>query len=310
MPDDPSPPTVTHRRMVTQDMIDHLGHMNVRYYGECARAGSAAALERAGLDADGLHLLDVYTRHHREQLVGASLAVRSSVVDVDPDRAGLRLHHELVNTDDGSVAATFVHRFRAGDDAGSDATNGAVDPDAVDAALGPATGVPEHGRPRSIAIDTALTPPPLAVVRDRGLARRLERTVTPEECEADGSVRWDAMPMLTWGGEPVDGREMEHLHEGPNGERIGWATMETRITLHRRARLGDRIQAFGAAVDLRDKTTTHVQWAYHLDDDEPLVSFQVVNLAFDIGARRAMSIPDRLRRREERALHPDLGGAG
>ena len=53
---------VTHRRTVTADMIDHLGHMNVRYYGECARAGTAMILETAGIPSDSLHLVDVYTR--------------------------------------------------------------------------------------------------------------------------------------------------------------------------------------------------------------------------------------------------------
>ena len=99
----------THTSSVTEDQIDHLGHMNVRFYGVNAHAATDAVL--AALDGwpAGPHLVhDAYTRHHREQLLGTSLLVRSAMLAADVD--GLRIHHELVPANAEALAATFVHR--------------------------------------------------------------------------------------------------------------------------------------------------------------------------------------------------------
>ncbi|HZM29222.1 MAG TPA: thioesterase family protein, partial [Acidimicrobiales bacterium] len=108
---------ITHRSEVTEDQIDHLGHMNVRFYAVNAQAGTAAML--AGLPGWGgrpYAVHDVYTRHHREQLVGTPLVVRSAVLGAGAD--GLRLHHELAAEDTGELAATFVHGISPLDEGG------------------------------------------------------------------------------------------------------------------------------------------------------------------------------------------------
>jgi acyl-CoA thioesterase FadM len=58
---------------------------------------------------------------------------------------------------------------------------------------------------------------------------------------------------------------------------------------------------------MADKTTQMAMWAYDLDSGDLLVSFEVVSVLFDIGARRAMSIPDDLRTEHGARLHPELG---
>ncbi|HEX5946441.1 MAG TPA: hypothetical protein VFY82_09200, partial [Acidimicrobiales bacterium] len=71
----------THESTVTEDQIDHLGHMNVRYYAENARAGTRSLL--GGLPGWGRRpfvVHDVYTRHHREQMLGTALVVRSAIL--------------------------------------------------------------------------------------------------------------------------------------------------------------------------------------------------------------------------------------
>jgi acyl-CoA thioesterase FadM len=47
-------------------------------------------------------------------------------------------------------------------------------------------------------------------------------------------------------------------------------------------------------------------WAYDVDREDLLTTFEVVNLAFDVGARRPMRIPDAIRAAEAAILHPDL----
>jgi acyl-CoA thioesterase FadM len=296
--------TTTRRSAVTEDQIDHLGHMNVRFYGVNAQAGTAAVLgSLVERDEVVLRLVDVYTRHHREQLLGARLVVRSGVIDVHAD--GLRLYHELVNEDTDDLAATFVHRLQAQADDGQPVPlPGSV----ADRARAVVVNIPPHGVTRSISLDTdpVASAPGLQTLRDRDLAVRKVRSVTPEECNADGSFNRVMAPGLTWGGAPVNRRLPEMLHEGPDGERMGWASMETRMVIRRLPRLGDQIQSFSAVIALADKTSHRIQWAYDVDRGDLLTTFEVVNLAFDTGARRPMSIPPRLREAEQSVLHVDL----
>ena len=291
---------ITHRSTVTEDQIDHLGHMNVRFYGENSREGSAVVLAELTGDASITFTpLFVYTRHHREQLLGARLLVRSGVVDVATDE--LRLYHELVNEDSGVIAATFVHRLRA--DGGAE-----LPADVAERARARVVPIPEHGLARSIdlASDPLASAPGLDLLRERDLAIRRPRTVTPEECGPDGLVLRANAAGLVWGGEPIQRRLPALLHDGPNGEKMGWASMETRIAIRRLPRAGDRIESFSAVVGLRDKTSHRILWAYDRDAGDLLMSFEIVNLAFDTLQRAPMSIPEEIRTVELADLHEDL----
>jgi acyl-CoA thioester hydrolase len=292
--------TVTHRSTVTEDQIDHLGHMNVRFYGVNAAAGTRALLADLGVAAGSGRVVDLYTRHLREQLLGAELMVRSGVVEVVAD--GVRLYHELVNEATGELAAAFVHRVRLGD------VDPAVAAAAAAAAAARIIAVPPHGAPRSIALDTdpLASAPGIDRLRELDLAVRKERAVTAEECDAAGDYQPTMAAMLVWGGEPVDGRFPPLLHDGPNGERMGWASMETRMVVRRLPRLGERIQSFSAVTVIADKVMQNIMWAYAVGSGELLTTFEVVNLAFDVNHRRPMPIPDRIRAYEERIHHPEL----
>jgi acyl-CoA thioester hydrolase len=296
----------THRSTVTPDQIDHLGHMNVRFYGVNALRGTEAFLERCGTSgASGLRVADVYTRHHREQLLGAELVVRTGVLDVDEDR--LRLYHELVEERSDTLAASFVHTLLPASD-----LDGSVAADVLVHASDRVVALPDRGAPRSISLgtDPLASAPDLEELQARGVAMRSPRTVIADECDEDGTHRWSEAPGLVWGGEPLTGSVSPMLHQGPNGEAMGWASMETRLSVRRLPSVGDRIQSFGAVVDLRDKTSQRMQWAFDLDRGDLLVAFEVVNLAFDTGGRRAMSIPDHVRADEQALLHPDLAPRG
>lgn len=291
----------THRTTVTEEMIDHLGHMNVRYYGVAARAASDAVVRGLGGAGDlSIQAVDIYTRHFREQLLDARLEVRSTVLS--HGGGVLRLYHELRNTETDELAASFVHRLEArhGDELV------AAWPPAAD--LDPGE-IPEHGRPRSIALDTAPleTAPTLADVQaDALLAMRRPRTIEADECRPDATYHPAAAPFLLWGGEPLEGATGPTLHPGPDGQLVGWATMENRMVIHRLPRRGDRIQSFGAVVEIRDKTTHRVMWGYDLDRGDLLVAFEVVDVALDTVSRRAVPIPEELRRHAEDRFRPEL----
>lgn len=295
---------VLHKTEVTADQIDHLGHMNVRYYGEHARTAAVGLLASLGLDPDAPGApvqRDTYTRHHREQLEGAPLEVRGGVLDATPER--IRLYEELVNADTGDVAAAFVLGFAVPAGEASPLTD-----EVLDAARSIAVAVPEHGRPRSISVDDepGAGAPTLAVLRDRNLAMRLPRTVTAADAGGRAAVAPNALAELVWGGEPAPGREFRPLEPTSDGRQIGFAILETRATWRRDASVGDRVQSFGAELDIASKTMLSRNWLVDVERDELIGVFTVVNIAFDVGARRAVVIPDDVRRRLGRRLHPDL----
>jgi acyl-CoA thioester hydrolase len=294
----------THTSSVTEEQIDHLGHMNVRWYAVNALAGTRAVLaELPGWDDRPYELHDVYTRHHREQLLGTPLVVRSAPLAAAEHE--LRIHHELAAEDTGILAATFVHGLRALDGAGRPA---ALPPEVVEAARARAVGVPPYAAARTISLDSDLlaTAPALDVAVGRGLAMRKPRVITAEECEADGRYRVENAPLLTWGGEPLDGDLDDVLHETSDGRRMGWAMMETRLQTATGPTIGTRIQSFGACVGLHEKVMHRVNWAYDLEAGALLTAFESVSLAFDIDARRPMPIPRDHRVRELARVQADL----
>src|SRR4051794_14793707 len=187
---------VTHTSSVSHDQIDHLGHMNVRFYGVNAHAATQAML--AGLDGwpTGAHVVhDTYTRHHHEQLAGTPLLVRSGVLAVDAD--GLRLHHELVPANAEALAATFVHKVSPIDEQG----DRLAVPDVVIAAAQKNVIEPlPYAAPRTVDfdVDALAAAPPLDMLRDRGLDVRKPRVIAGEECDDQGGYRPDATMMLLW----------------------------------------------------------------------------------------------------------------
>jgi acyl-CoA thioester hydrolase len=297
-----------HEATVAEEEIDHLGHMNVRFYLEKALRGTEALAAAHGLDAGAcrrlggtLELRDSYTRHWREQLVGAPLEVRGGVLSVRT--AGLRCYHELVNRDSGERAATFVQdlclRRRESGEA-------LPLPEMVAKSAGEArVAWPEHGRPRTLDLSQAPPALSLAAARERGLAMREPRVVGPEECDAEGRFLASRYLDLVWGGEPSGFRTAVPLFED-GGRRFGWATMESRGVLHELPRAGSRIQSFGAEVEIARKTSFRHHWVFDLERGALLCTSSIVNLAFDLGARRAIEIPDALRETLRAQYHPDL----
>ena len=297
---------LTHTSSVTEDQIDHLGHMNVRFYGVNAHAATDVVLSTLDGWPAGPHLVhDAYTRHHREQLVGTPLLVRSAMLGADAD--GLRIHHELVPANAEALAATFVHRVSPIDERGERLPV----PDAsVEAACATFVEPLPYAAPRSVDLgcDALATAPPLELVRERGLEVRMPRTITADECDERGRHRPEATMMLLWGGEAPDHVEGwgPNLHEGPDGELMGWALMETRVQLARLPRIGTRIQSFGATVALHERATHRMHWCYDLDRGDLLCVFEAVDVAFDTRGRRSMVIPESIRLRQASVLHPDL----
>ena len=284
--------TITHTSTVTEDQIDHLGHMNVRYYAVNARAGTRALLAELDWgDPGDADVFDMYTRHHREQLLGTELEVRSGVLARTPTRSG--------STTSSRTPRPASWRRRS--------STACARPPVRRSTTSTRSICGRTELPGASTSTASLSAPPLDTVRQLGLAVRTPRTLSRDDTGGTDTVASHIVPMLIWGGTPPDGAEHTLVHTGPNGETVGWATMETRVGIVRLPELGTRIQPFGATTAMADKTTQMAMWAYDLDTCDLLVSFEVVSVLFDIGAPAGDVDPRRPARRTHRRLDPELG---
>ena len=299
---------VRYETEVTPDQIDHLGHMNVRFYGIHARAGADRMLASLGLVGEADQVVfqrDSIVRHLREQLVGAPLAVRGGVLQAGTP--AVRLYQELVNTATDEVAATFVTSFELQDRRTREAL--ALPTAVVDAARRDIVAPPVERLPRTIVADRDPTAaaPTLATLRDLDLAMRLPRFIDPAACDEDGFVAATDLAELVWSGEATPGREFRPLSDLADGVQLGFATLESRATWTRPARAGDQVQSFDAVLEMREKTMVTRHWLMEVDSAELIAVLEVVNVAFDTARRRAIEIPEALRVRMTARLLPELG---
>lgn len=299
-----------HSSVVEADHIDQLGHMNVRHYGAHGLSGAKALAGLLGLldsrqsdDCAVIAFTDLYTRHYREQLVGAPLEVWGGVLEVRG--TGLRVYSELVNSEREELAAVYVHMMQLQDRE----THGPIPfaPEVMKSIENAVVAWPDHGRSRSVDLDRE--PPQLSLgdARTLGLETREPRVIGEDECDSDGFYKTESFLELVWGGEKIDRPDDgEWLRDLGEGRKMGWATMESRGSLAELPRAGTRIQSFGAVVELGRKSLYERYWVYDIDRETRLCAASDVSVAFDLGERKAIDIPAGERARLERKLHPDL----
>lgn len=294
-----------HTSVVPREEIDQLGHMNVRFYGVRAIAATRQLADDlnlvtgAGKDVR-LVFTDLFTRWFREQLEGAPLEVWGGVLDASETK--IRVYQQLINADTGELSASFAHSLELQNAATGEVVPFA--PDVVDAGLAARVEWPEQSRPRSIDLEHDPKLLTLDEAKSRGLSTWGSRTIDPDECGKDGYFDSKFFFNLVWGRE--DDEDDDDWLQEHEGRRFGWASLESRGTLFRLPRAGDRIQSFGAVVDIGAKTRNEKFWVFDLDRGDLLCTAQIVNAAFDIGARKALVIPDKQRSELEARHHPDL----
>ena len=144
----------------------------------------------------------------------------------------------------------------------------------------------------------------LAEARRRGLALRQNRTITADECDSDGLLLPERQADLFWGGRPTRGRSEEPFRGWRPG--FGWVTLESRSVSVRLPRVGTRIQSFGAEVDVGRKTSPPAALGVNVDRGDVVAVTSMINLGFDVVARRSREIPPDVRHELEADHHPDL----
>lgn len=311
-----------HTSVVEADEIDALGHLNVRYYATRAKAANTVLLGRLGLGAAAVERLggrlvgtDTYTRYHREQFRGATLAVRGGVLATHD--GAVQAYFEVDNDAKGEVAATFI------------LTTTLIQPETraafplpgetLAAAADLTTGIPDHGRPRSLSLDL----PRLDVTWD-DLASRLEenpadpmgtrseRVIEAADCDIYGYLNDTEefmfghvrpMPLepgkreQRWG--PMTFRTAE-------GHHVGWASLETRQLRLAQPRAGDLLRSIGAELGVHEKIRHSRRWIFNITRGEVVAMNDNIALALDLDARRPIAIPPKLRADLEKRRLPEF----
>ena len=211
----------THASEVTEDQIDHLGHMNVRYYAENAPAGTRAMLDALpGWGRRPVVVHDVYTRHHREQLLGTALIVRSAVLGRTARGCG------CTTSWPPATPGCWPRRSSTAPARSTRGRGARLSDRLVAAAQDPCCRRPCRTPPRARSrwMPTSPRRPRRWTRSGRGLAVRRERLVTAEECDAAGRYIPEMAPMLVWGGvaRPDSGPWLEEMPGGSLGDGPRW----------------------------------------------------------------------------------------
>jgi acyl-CoA thioester hydrolase len=296
---------------VLPEYIDRLGHMNVRYYARRMKQGVHALVAQLGYRAvAGVALVEAsqYVRYHREQLLGAPLAVRGGVLAAATD--GLQLYVEVINRETGYVAATFVLQMELGGP--SSPRRNHFDAGVVARAGEQIVALPEYAAPKTLSIGPLHTRAKQQDLEALNLAVHSTPVAIPAElCDEQGCLLTDDVGNFfrfvhfgVVGDTPVveDGNNLRT----EDGTLASWAMMETRGLLYSAPRLGEHIQVYIATTLIGEKVSAITRWVFNVDTHALCAIIQNVMLAFDIKARRAIPIPLEEREQLEKSYFPEL----
>lgn len=294
---------------VQEDEIDELGHLSVPFYESRALESSRRLVELTGCPLDAgaeaqleLTLVDAYLRNLREQFLDSPLLVRGGFIGASDCR--LRIYQELVNSNSGDLAATFVHEFELQHQHNREPVP--YDDSVIRQALADRVEVPEHGRPRSLDLDAPTQQLSLAEVKKLNLASTRPRAITPEECTANGLLKPEMFSHLPYSGLSVEDQTMEWVFETTDGRTLGIADLESRNVLYRLPSLGNQIQTYSATVKIGPKVFQRVHWIFNLDSNDLISWASTVALPLDLDARRSMDLPADMRSKLLQDYHPEL----
>jgi acyl-CoA thioester hydrolase len=293
---------------VGPEQIDALGHMNVRFYGVHALVGARAFHEQLGLpeaagSGNDTHttFIDLYTRHYFEQLEGAPLEVWGGVLAIH--ECEIQMYYELRNPELENFGATYVFTVQHQDAATH--TSRPLTPEIVEAARKTIVDWPEHGQPRSIDLHNTLKALSLDEVRALNIDERDKWTIEERQCDDTGAYNINSFQDLIWGGGDISDEE-DWVRTLENGDRMGFATMESRCSLVKLPSAGTRVQSYRATIDVTKKVQHEIFWVYDIDSGDLLCTGSFVDVAFNINTRSSVEIPDFERKRIMEHYHPEL----
>lgn len=287
---------------------DQMGHMNVQFYLERASEANGVLAAAIGLGPRYLRQhnavltpIDQHIRFLKELRPGAPFVLKGGVAVIE--KRVLHTYVEMQHSLTGEPSATFFSALAFAD--GPTRAPKTLPNWSLDRAQSFRVDVPEHGRPRGLAL---VAPRPSPMLRDADqlkLAHTFQGQVLTHQCDRDGAMTprnymarvSDAIPNLL--GQVTGGDRSQ-------SGRIGGAALEYRFVYRRPALDGDVIAIRSGLKSIGPKTYIWCHWLFDLDSGEAVATAEAVAVSMDLVERKAIPIPDALRAHLETMLVPDL----
>ena len=246
---------------------DEMGHMNVRHY--LAKAEDALALLLTDLGAGPRQVQRQHVRYHRETRAGTPLLIRGGVV---ADTAAPTIYIEFMSPHDGVIRASIVMTL----DGGALPSRSAWP-------------LPPHGAPRGLPETAPRAEATLAKADAAGLREIYRGVVRRDQLDEAGLLRPHQVVALVSDG-------VAHLMMSLTPDRgtqagVGGAALEQRIIHRAPARLGDQITIRSGVMEAGEKTMRFCHWVLNRQTGEAVATCEVVAVAFDLAARKALALP-------------------
>lgn len=279
-----------------------MGHMNVRFYlGKAhqglANVGVTLGLGPAAVAAMGAELVieDQHIRFLRELQAGADLSIDAGVVEIGG--SGLTLFQEVLPLAASHVAATLVSRITLRDLKSGDAVP--LPDSAIQKAKELVTEIPDYGTSRSLSFGEDLDGKDEADALRMGHFPVCLATIRSDQVDVEGHLYPDHfMGHISDGIGVLFGLLTKDLDEKmyERSETTGGAALEYRFQYINRPRVGQALKILSAPKQIMEKVYMLSHVIVDPETGELYARANSVHIAFDLVKRKAILVPDLLRK--------------
>jgi acyl-CoA thioester hydrolase len=283
---------------------DEMGHMNVRFYVAHALQGLAGVAAALGLEdafsakaTSSLEVKGHHIRFLREAHAGAPIHIEAGLLDFGEDEA--RVLQVMRHSITGEPCAAFVTRVQHVTPGGRGFPWSAK---ARDAAQALTCSLPAYAAAKGVTDHPAPTKASLAWANARGLLPAARGIALPEECDALGRFRTDAVMgrFSDAAAQLFGGFDRGHTH---SGARIGGAMLEIHILHHRTPRLGQHLVLRSGLARIEPRFNHVVHWLLDPISGEPWSTARGVAAAFNLDTRKIVErTPEQLERLQSKVI--------
>ena len=271
---------------------DRMGHLNVQFYLARFAEAEKQVLLALGygpsrLRKDGVCLRPLHHRiqFRRENHESAVLRLQSGIRKVAQDR--LWLYHELYEAETGTLSATAEAEIAL------DALNGSglqrLPDDVIVAAERMAAQLQAPQPPR------AAGQPPAPKTPVEGMYETCRGSVDRWECEESGrmATRFYMARFSEAAGNMLAGGDLTADQMRQQG--IGSAALDYNIDYFKPLSMGDAYYCRTGILELREKTWRFCHFLLDSNDHQPVARAEIVAVLFDLGLRKSIVMPERVR---------------
>jgi acyl-CoA thioester hydrolase len=286
----------TYRGTVYRWEVDNVDHFTVAYYFERFEDATLALLHTLGLGPGALVgtgrvciTLDCHVRYLRELRMGDILHIRSGVIEVAGD--GLVIGHQVFDSGDGVLCTSVAQRVAL-------------------VQTGNRVPVPLAHAQREVAesfrIEWAPAPEPVPAppetTESECILETARDSIKPREVDTS---RQAAFPAYIHRFSAANGHLLAGFGMSPaymRTEGRGFSTFEFRLRFPGALREGDLVRVRSALLHVGASSLRLLHWMTNARTGEEVATLEQSGVHLDLGARRAIPLPDSLRERAKALL--------